>query len=153
MTTMRMSRTTTPDHAREFSSVRHVLTTIKATAKTLVIAALCCAVGGIAVVEGYGYVTTGTLSPLATHVLAVLVGLVCAYGAIVTVLLRGMIATLVDGVQFVAAEVERLTNGIVHQVETVEGAVFQHDHDLDLDLDHEHDEHNEAVRATVGSQL
>lgn len=147
MTTTRMTTTTTQDHARELTSVRHVLTTIKATAKTMVIAALCSTIAGIAVVEVFGYIMTGALGPIATHVLAVLVGLVCAYGAIVTVLLRGMIETLVDSVQFVAAEIERMTNGIVHQAETVEGAVFHRDEE------HNAYDHHETVRETVGSRV
>jgi hypothetical protein len=118
------------EHAREFSSARHILATIKATAKTMVIAALCCAIVGITAIEIYGYAATATVS-LATHVLAVVVGLVCAYGAIVTVLLRGVIETLVDSVELVVTEVERLTNSIVHQAETVEGTMFHHDDERD----------------------
>jgi hypothetical protein len=114
------------EHTRELSSARHILTTIKATARTMALAALSCAIFGIALVEVYGYIAIGTPSLIATHVLAVIVGLVCAYGAIVTVLLRGMIATLVDSVELVAAEIERLTSGIVHEAETVEGTVFRH---------------------------
>ncbi len=134
-------------HSREISSARHLLNTIKSTARSMVIAGLTAAVLGIVVVELYGYATLGSFAPVATHVLAVAVGLVCAYGAIVTVLLRGMIATLVDSVEWVAAEIESLTSTIVHQAETVEGSVF-----------HRPDERDDyaraqAVREPVGSHV
>jgi len=117
----------------------------------MVIAALSCAIVGVALVEIYGYLVTGTASLVATHVLAVVIGLVCAYGAIVTVLLRGMIQTLVDSVEWVAAELEQLTNGIVHQVETVEGAMLHHDHDQDEEQDGY--DHHGAIREAVESRV
>jgi hypothetical protein len=125
------------DHTREISSFRHILSTIKATAKTMVVAALCSAILGIAAIEVYGYATTGTASTLSTHLLAVVVGLVCAYGAVMTVLLRGMIETLVDSVEWVATEIERVTSELVHQAETVEGSILHHSNEQEAFRDKE----------------
>lgn len=46
--------------------------------------------------------------------------MVCAYGAIVTVLLRGVIETLLDSIKWVAAEAEWLANCLLREAEIVE---------------------------------
>jgi hypothetical protein len=73
--------------------------------------------------------------------------MVFAYGAVVTVLLRGMIETLVDSVGWVATEIERITTEIVHQAETVEGTVLHHSNEQEGYRD------REPLRQMAGSRF
>lgn len=119
--------TTRYEHVRK-SGAQHIVATVKSTWWTMIFGALVTGLVAAILVEGYGALATGTLTApqVQTHVYAAAFALVCAYGAAVTVLLRGVIATLVASIEWVADEVEKLTDGIVHQAETVLGVPEAH---------------------------
>lgn len=103
------------------TGAQHVLETIKSTGRTMIVAGLLSGVIAAILVEGFAVIATGsfTVPDVWTHVYAAVLALVCAYATVVTVLLRGVIATLVDSIEWVAGEVETLTSSIVHQAEAV----------------------------------
>jgi hypothetical protein len=109
------------------TGAQHVLATIKATGRSMIIAALAAGIIAALLVELYGVYATGTFTTPSTHVFAIAFALVCAYGAIVTVLLRGVIATLVDSLEWVSAEVQRFAGSIVHEAEAVLHSSDEHD--------------------------
>jgi hypothetical protein len=93
----------------------------------MVVAGLLTAISGALLVEVYGAFATGSITTLYTHVFALVFALVCAYGAIVTVLLRGVIATLVDSLEWVSGEVQRFAGGVVREAETTLHDADEHD--------------------------
>lgn len=109
--------------AKQHGSVKptgahHMLATIRSTGRTMVVAGLLTAIGGAFLVEVFGALATGSITTLSTHVFALAFALVCAYGAIVTVLLRGVIATLVDSLEWVSGEVQRFAGSVVREAES-----------------------------------
>jgi hypothetical protein len=109
------------------SGAQHVLATIKATGRTMILAGLLTGIIAALLVEGYGAYTTGSFTTPSTQVVALVFALVGAYGAIVTVLLRGVIATLVDSIEWVSGEMQRLAGGIVQEAESVLHVSDEHD--------------------------
>lgn len=109
------------------SGAQHVLATIKSTGRTMILAGLLTGIIAALLVEGYGAYATGSFTTPSTHVFALGFALVCAYGAIVTVLLRGVIATLVDSIEWVSGEMQRIAGGIVQEAESVLHASDEHE--------------------------
>ncbi len=113
------------------SGGQHILATIKSTGRAMVFAGLLSGIIAAILVEAFAAIVKGSLTAapdVQTHVYAVAFALVCAYAAVITVILRGVIATLVDSIEWVADEVQKLTEGIVHQAETVLGVQDGHEH-------------------------
>lgn len=109
------------------SGGQHILATTKSTGRAMIFAGLLSGIIAAILVEGFAMIAAGSFTvPLQTHVYAAAFALVCAYAAIVTVLLRGVIATLVDSIEWVADEVQKLTEGVIHQAETVLGVQDGH---------------------------
>jgi hypothetical protein len=109
------------------TGAEHVLATIKSTGRTMILAGLLAGIIAALLTEAYGAFATGSITTTSTQVFAVAFALVCAYGAVVTVILRGVIATLVDGIEWVSGEVQRFAGGIVHEAETVLHVPDEHD--------------------------
>ena len=118
--------------AKQHSSVKptgahHMLATIRSTGRTMAVAGLLTAISGALLVEVYGVFATGSITTFYTHLFALAFALVCGYGAIVTVLLRGVIATLVDSLEWVSGEVQRFAGGVVREAETALHDSVEHD--------------------------
>ncbi|HEV2460692.1 MAG TPA: hypothetical protein VGS80_20245 [Ktedonobacterales bacterium] len=111
----------------KLSGAQHVLVTIKSTGRQMVLAGLLTGIIAALLVEAYGAYATGSFTTPSTQVFALVFALVGAYGAIVTVLLRGVIATLVDSIEWVSGEVQRLAGGIVQEAESVLHVSDEHD--------------------------
>ncbi|HEX8732283.1 MAG TPA: hypothetical protein VF725_09530 [Ktedonobacterales bacterium] len=74
---------------------------------------------GIAATEGIGWLLTGSVPSTPTHVAAAVVAALLAYAIVVTVVLRTVLAGLVQSAEWVVGEVERFAGGVVHEAESV----------------------------------
>jgi hypothetical protein len=74
---------------------------------------------GVAATEAVGAALTGSVPTLPTHVAAVAIALLSGYGVAVTVAFSALLTGLVESMEWVVGEVERLAGGVVHEAEAV----------------------------------
>jgi hypothetical protein len=93
--------------------------TLTRALRDVVVVGLIVAVLAAAATEAAGAVLTGSLPTLPTHVAAVAVGLSLGYAAAVTVAFRALLGGIIEAMEWVVAEVERLAGGVIREAETV----------------------------------
>lgn len=108
-----------PQTSSPGSAFQHLRRTLFRALRNVIVFGLTGAVLGAAATEAVGAALTGSVPVLATHVAAVAVALLAGYAAAVTVAFSALLKGMVQSMEWVVGEVERLAGGAVREAESV----------------------------------
>lgn len=108
-----------PHAASPVSALAHLRRTLFQAIRNIVVFGLLLAVLGAAITEAVGAVLTQAVPSLPTHIAAVAVGLLAGYATAVTIAFQALLTGVVQSMEWVVAEVERLVGGAVREAESV----------------------------------
>lgn len=105
--------------ASPMSALQHLRRTLFGALRGIFVFGLLGLLAGIAGTEAAGAILTGALPTLPTHIAAGVIGVLLGYALSLTVAFRALLLGLVQSMEWVVGEVERLAGGVVHEAESV----------------------------------
>ena len=108
-----------PQTSAPRSAFQHLRRTLFRALRNIIVFGLIGVVLGTAATEAVGAAVTGSVPTPPTHVAAGVVGLLLGYAVAVTVAFGALLTGLVESMEWVVGEVERLASGVVREAESV----------------------------------
>lgn len=111
---MNMRQTQTP-----VSAFLHVRRTIGRALRNVLLTGLVFAVIGALLTEAVGAYLTRSYPTGPTHIAALVIALAVGYAAAVTVAFRALLTSIIQSMEWVVSEMEKVANRVIQQAETV----------------------------------